>query len=60
MFILTQDDSCHWYVIPEARSAEFDAWVESDDAQDGGDPPAWAVRVNGAYNRVKFPSFTIS
>jgi hypothetical protein len=58
MFILTQDDSGHWYVIPADKSAEFDAWVETD-GQDGYDPPVWAVEVNGAYSRVRFPSFVI-
>jgi hypothetical protein len=59
-FILTSDDSGHWYVIPANRQMEFCAWVESfEDDGDGTDQPAWAERVGGAPSLVEFQEYKI-
>jgi hypothetical protein len=55
-FILVQDDSCHWYVIPEHMSAVWDRWWEDDE---GREAPEWAHRINGAPSRVVFNSWRL-
>ena len=50
-FMLTRDESCHWYIIPASkREAWFQWWEEDEDAN----PPKWAISVNGAPERVTF------
>jgi hypothetical protein len=59
-FVMVQDDSGHWYVIPGSRQMEFCKWVESfEDDGDGGPQPDWAERVGGAPSLVEFQEYTI-
>ncbi len=55
-YIIVQDESCHWYVIPSDKGHEFDVLVDEyqDDAM-----PSWAVRINGPVSLVKFAEYTI-
>lgn len=43
---LVSDEDGHDYIIPADKRAEFDAWLYSDAAMDGGPPPEWATRLN--------------
>lgn len=48
-WILTQDQSSHWYLVPESKRREWDAWCEiSDDDDRSWEPPPYAVSVGGA------------
>jgi len=44
-FRVVQDESCHWYIIPENKKDEWDEWAVSDDAMDGV-VPDWAEEAN--------------
>ena len=41
------DDSGHDYIIPVARSAEWDAWVGSELWEN--ELPEWAERIDGNF-----------
>jgi hypothetical protein len=45
---IVSDDDGHEYVIPCAKVGRWLAWLGTEDAQDGGDPPEFAVRINGS------------
>lgn len=51
---LVQDDSSHWYVIPAEKRADWEAWLDSEDAEDGI-LPEWA---DGLNRHPSFYSFT--
>jgi hypothetical protein len=38
-FFLSQDRSCHWYIIDASKRAEWDVWNEIDE----DDPAGWNV-----------------
>lgn len=57
-FILVQDDSCHWYIIPENREGDWDDWLESDEIELGC-VPGYAVPINGSLRRVKILEYRI-
>lgn len=50
---LDQDDSCHWYIIPEKNRAEWDKWRNSPDAWDDGEP-LFAERIDGHPRDIVF------
>ncbi len=61
-YILTRDNSGHWYVIPADKQQEFCKWVESfedDDREEDQDQPDWAVEVGGAPCLVHFTGYSI-
>lgn len=40
------DDDSHWYAVDAERRADFDDWLDSEDARDGAAPsPNIAVRL---------------
>jgi hypothetical protein len=49
-FFAAQDDSGHWYVVPVAIRAEWDAWVQipSDDDR-AWTPPAGVRDIDGPH-----------
>lgn len=52
--ILVQDDSCHWYVIPEHKRNHWCDWV---DDEENDDLPGYALEVGGSPSLVKFREF---
>jgi hypothetical protein len=38
-FFLAQDDSCHWYLVPDTKRAEWEAWRNLS----GADERSWTV-----------------
>lgn len=55
--MLTQDDDCHWFIIPEAKEQEWFDWLETDSA-DNGDIPDWALPIDGPH-RISFPTYQL-
>lgn len=55
-FILVQDDSCHWYIIPAKEAINWDEWVDNEE---DWDVPGYAVAVGGSPSRVMFSGFLI-
>lgn len=54
-FYLSRDQSSHWYIIPYARRAEWDKWLElPEDDERSWTPPAWAREVGGSPSLVTF------
>jgi hypothetical protein len=59
-YFLDQDCSTHWYVVPEARRVEWDAWCALDeDDEDAWEAPEYATRLNGSPTRVTFRSYRL-
>lgn len=53
-FFLDLDGSAHWYIVPEARRAEWDAWTSlSEDDEASWDVPDYAKRI-GSPSSVTF------
>ena len=44
-------DGSHGYFIPHDKEAEWEAWLETDEA----DPPDWATRIDGGQLTFFFP-----
>lgn len=62
-FYLTQDNDCHWYVVPELKRQEWEAWLEIDDDDEAAwEAPEWALRTYGSPSVVTFeaPNIEIS
>ena len=59
-FFMDTDGDSHWYVIPEDKRAEWDAFcaIPSDDER-SWDVPEWATRVGGSPTLVTFTDFEI-
>lgn len=54
-YFLDQDNSCHWYIVPVANRAEWEAWCELDEDDEASwTPPAFATPINGSPTRVTF------
>jgi hypothetical protein len=59
-FILSQDEDCHWYVIPADREEDWSIFRDLDpDDEKSWDVPAWAKPVGGSPSLVKFSNFRI-
>lgn len=58
-YFLTQDNDCHWYVVPVARKAEWNAWREipSDDER-AWEAPDFADRIGGSPGMVHFTGYS--
>lgn len=57
-YLLTQDDDCHWYLIPYDSVDRFEAWIKwnDDDSEDRNDHEPTAdgldfnsFRINGPH-----------
>ena len=60
VYFLSQDQSGHWYVVPEAREAEWSAWCDiSEEDERAWEAPDFAVRVGGAPCLVRFTGFEV-
>lgn len=47
-FFFGQDNSCHWYLVPAEKRAEWDAWTALDeDDENGWVEPEWVVKIDG-------------
>lgn len=57
-YILVQDDSCYWYVIPSDREDDWDDWLISDEIELGC-VPDYAISINGSLRRVKILEYRI-
>ncbi len=54
-WILVQDSSSHWYVIPHERRMDWELFCDiPDDDERGWEPPAYANAVGGAPCLVTF------
>ncbi len=57
---LTTDNDSHWYVVPVAKRAEWEEWLEIDpDDERAWEPPVFARPVNGGPSLVEFSSWRI-
>jgi hypothetical protein len=55
LFFMSRDNSSHWYIVPAAKRAEWDAWCElSEDDERAWDAPEYAERLNGSPELVEF------
>lgn len=54
--VLVQDESCHWYIIPEEKQGEWSTWAENED---DWDVPNYAFSVGGGPERCKFRDFEL-
>ncbi len=55
-YILTQDDDCHWYVIPDDKQEAFNDWLNDEN---NWETPDYAESVGGSYTLVKFKEYRI-
>jgi hypothetical protein len=54
-FYLSQDSSCHWYIIPESKREEWSKFNDMDEDDPASwDVPEWANRVGGDPGQVTF------
>lgn len=45
-FLLRQDQSSHWYVIPEDKAVEWARWEALDEDDEAAwDAPEWATEI---------------
>ena len=57
-FVLVNDDSGHWYVIPQAQENRWDRWIGSD-AWNDGNVPEYARPVGGSVSRVLIHAYSL-
>ncbi len=55
-YILTKDDDCHWYVIPDNKQEAFNDWLNDENNIFA---PQWAKEVGGSQTLVKFKEYRI-
>lgn len=54
-YFFAQDESSHWYIIPERLRAEWYEWTQLDpDNEDSWSPPNGARRLDGGPQAVSF------
>lgn len=54
-FILSQDNDCHWYVVPVSKQDEWEAWLEiPEDDERAWNVPDFAQPVGGSPRLVTF------
>jgi hypothetical protein len=55
LFFMSRDSSSHWYIVPAAKRAEWDAWCDMDeDDERAWVVPEYAERLNGSPELVEF------
>lgn len=52
-YLIANDDSGHDYVIPIARAAHWDKWINSQEWEDGL-VPMYADRIDGHFQIVDY------
>lgn len=59
-YILTQDNSSHWYVIPFDKRKEWNDWLNiPEDNEDSWEVPDFADMVGGSPSNVVFEKYII-
>ena len=64
-YVLTQDDDCHWYVIPADKQDEWCQYVQTindfdyDSDEDYPIQPEWVKEVGGSPSLVEFETYEI-
>lgn len=54
-YFLSQDNSCHWYVIPDDKRQEWEDWCNLDEDDEASwNVPEFAIEVGGSPFRVTF------
>lgn len=54
-FVLRQDQSSHWYVVPFERVEEWERWTELDeDSEAAWDAPEWATELGCSPQTLVF------
>ena len=56
-YILTQDEDCHWYIIPVDKQVDWNKFIETDSLI--YDIPEYAKPVGGSPTLVKFEKWRI-
>jgi len=59
MYILTQDDDGHWFVIPTDREEEWSDYLGKVYSGEDAEQPDWVDEVGGSYTMVKFSDYEI-
>lgn len=51
-YFFAQDQSCHWYIVPEDKKQEWSEWLQYDEEDERSwDAPEFARMVDsGPYN----------
>ena len=52
-YLLVNDDDGHWFIIPEEKATEFNAWLKMvyDDYYDGEvSQPEWVKPIDGPHS----------
>jgi hypothetical protein len=58
-YTLIQDDSSHWYVIPQDKKEDWLKWLESEESENGI-IPNYADSVGGCLSLVTFENYIIN
>lgn len=58
MYVIANDDSGHYYVIPKDQTDNWNKWIGTE-AWNLGILPWYAVAINGSYARVSFNEYEI-
>jgi ferric-dicitrate binding protein FerR (iron transport regulator) len=54
-YFLSQDNSCHWYLVEAEHREEWEAWRDLDeDDQRAWESPKFAEMLCGSPSRVEF------
>jgi hypothetical protein len=54
-FFLSQDHSCHWYLVPATKAKAWEKWLSLDsDDERSWDAPDFARRIDGHPSGITF------
>lgn len=54
-FFLDQDNSCHWYLVPNDKAEEWVKWRDlPEEDETSWNEPEWAQRLGGSPSNVTF------
>lgn len=56
MYFLSQDNDCHWFIIPVENRNEWNAWLE-EEGEDSWVVPSFAIEVGGRPSKVTFKDY---
>jgi hypothetical protein len=60
-FYLSQDNDCHWYIIPLEKQQEWSKWCNLDSEDENSwEPPDFAIPINGNPSSVIFENPVIN
>jgi len=54
-YFLDRDESCHWYIVPEPRRADWEAFLAlpAEDER-SWEVPEWVTPLQGSPSRLTF------